>query len=153
MDLTCWVEGSSLWGWRCWLPLLVLLELEIVLSPILWGVTLSALMGLDLLRSSPLVGDPPTAGPRPLACLSWALIRSFCLVSWVISASIAFGESCEWRCSEVSDSDELEGSLLSGKLFRLEAELTSRDGNISTGGSWCCRSRGWVTVEETEPQI
>lgn len=49
------------------------------------------------------------------------------------------GESCELRGSEVSDSEEVEGRLVRGRLVRLEAELwifrSSQERRILTAGS------------------
>lgn len=152
--LTWLVSFSPSAAWMCWFCLSVHLDADFLLSLILWGVTLPALLlELDCLCSPLLLGDP---APRPLAWLSCALISSFCLVSWAISASMTSGESCELRGSEVSDSEEVEGRLVRGRLVRLEAELwifrSSQERRILTAGSSWCSGKGWVTVEEEEEQ-
>ena len=157
-----WLVGSISAAWTCSLRLWsllfpVLLDTDDLLSPTLWGVTLPVLPELDLLCPVLLLGNPPTPDPMHLAWLSWALIRSFCLLSWAISARMASGESREPRGSEVCDIEEVEGRLRRGRLVRLEAELwdwtSSQECGLSTEGILWCGGIGWVTEEERGEQL
>lgn len=155
LSLTWSVVCSPSAAWTCRLLLPVLLQTDVVLSPALWGVTLPVLPELHLLCPLLLVDDPLTPVSKPLAWLSWALIRSFCLLSWAISASMASWESCEPRGSEVSDKEDVEGRLVRGRLVRLETELwawTPSQESLSTWGSSWCSCTGRVPEGEGEKQ-
>lgn len=149
LNLTWLVNWSPLAAWTCWVFLPVLpVVTDALLSPTLWGVTLPVSLELNLLCPLLLLGNPSNTDPRLLAWLSWALIRSFCLVSWAISASMASGETSELRGSDVNDNEEVEGRLERGRLVRLDTELSLQERGIFKGECSWCGSTAWVTEEE-----
>lgn len=108
------IRSSATWPWWFFLP--ALLSLCVMKLPVLCPLC-------------SLSGAPPHAEPRSLARLSWALIRSFSLLTMAISASMASGQK-----SDICDTEEVEGRLERG---RLGAELQAG-----------CGGAGWVAAEE-----
>lgn len=143
LNLTWAVSCSLSAAWICWLCLLLLSMIDAFLSWTLWGVTLPVL--LEFNPVCPLLGNPPHTDPGPLAWLSWALIRSFSLLSWAISASMASGEISEPRGSDNSETEEAKGRLERGRLVRLDAELSLRGREAFAEEHSCCDSAGWLT--------
>lgn len=147
LNLTWWVSLCPSAAWTCWRFVTVQLESDVLFSPTLCGATLPVLLELSLL--CPLPGSPPNRDPCSLACLSWALIISFSLLSWVISASMVSGES-----SDVIDEEEALGRLQRERLVTLDAELrgwTSLKECEAFTHRWSCwGGAGWVTEEGVE---
>lgn len=142
LNLTWWVSLCLSAAWTCWLFITAQLESDVLFSPTLWGATLPELSLL-----CPLPGSPPNLDPCSLACMSWALIISFSLPSWAISASMVSGES-----SDVIDKEEALGRLQRERLAMLDAEIwgwTSLKECKAFTHKWSCwGGTGWVTEEE-----